>query len=75
MRKRQSFVLTVFSSENADESICGQLKCISNGKSSNFSCMEELFGLIMTEMADNPAINPGTSGYQYPATRDLMRKS
>jgi hypothetical protein len=63
MRKRQSFLLTVISSETGDSSLCGRLKVISSGKTSSFCCLDELAELINMEMderemskAQNPAL-------------------
>ncbi len=50
MRKRQSFLLTILSSETGDSSFCGKLKVISSGKTISFSSMEELSELIHSEM-------------------------
>ena len=50
MRKRQTFLLTILSSETADASFCGRLKVISSGKSCTFTNLEELYDLITEEM-------------------------
>lgn len=52
MRKRQTFLLTVLTTETEGASLCGRLKVISSGKSSNFSDIQELFTLITTELGE-----------------------
>jgi len=51
MRKRQTFLLTILSSETGDASFCGRLKVISSGKSFTFSSRDELYALILDEMS------------------------
>jgi hypothetical protein len=50
MRKRQSFLLTILTPENAETSLCGKIKVISSGKICTFASIEELYKLISTEM-------------------------
>jgi hypothetical protein len=50
MRKRQTFLLTILTSENGATSFCGKLKVISSGKSCTFTSLDELYHLIASEM-------------------------
>lgn len=52
MRKRQTFLLTILSSETGDESLCGRLKVISSGKSFTFTSQDELHAIILGELND-----------------------
>lgn len=52
MRKRQTFLLTILSSETGDESLCGRLKVISSGKSYTFTSQDELHAIILGELND-----------------------
>lgn len=52
MRKRQTFLLTILSSETEDESLCGRLKVISSGKSYTFTSQDELHAIILGELND-----------------------
>lgn len=62
MRKRQTFLLTVLTTESEGASLCGRLKVISSGKSSNFSDIQELFNLITTELGEGSLQDlPGTN--------------
>lgn len=53
MRKRQTFVLTILDAENETTSFCGRVKVIANGKTYNFTNLDELHDLIKDEMKDN----------------------
>lgn len=57
MRKRQTFLLTIISTDNGEASICGKVKVISTGRSRNFSNMQELYELISSELEDKPLAN------------------
>ncbi len=50
MRKRQTFLLTILSSETGDASLCGRLKVISSGKSYTFTRHDELQAILLAEM-------------------------
>lgn len=50
MRKRQTFLLTILTPDNGTPSLCGRLKVISSGKTTNFTNLEELYQLIASEM-------------------------
>lgn len=50
MRKRQTFLLTILSSETENASLCGRLKVISSGKSYNFTSHDELHAILLAEM-------------------------
>jgi hypothetical protein len=67
MRKRQTFLLTIISSENEDACFCGKLKVISSGKTVNFSNLNEFYDLISSELEPEPASNlPGVGMQTYP---------
>lgn len=50
MRKRQTFLLTLITSDTDNASLCGQLKAIASGKTFTFTNLDELYRLITTEM-------------------------
>ena len=50
MRRKQSFLLTILSSDGEKSSFCGQLKVISNGRTCTFTSIDEFQHLISTEM-------------------------
>lgn len=50
MRKRQTFLLTIITSDTDNASLCGQLKVIASGKTYTFTNLDELYCLITTEM-------------------------
>jgi hypothetical protein len=54
MRKRQTFLLTILSSETGNASFCGRLKVVSTGKSCTFTSIDELYALITEEMSEAP---------------------
>lgn len=51
MRKRSSFLITIFSAEDNQLHYSGRLKNITSGHSTTFSNMQELQLLISAEMA------------------------
>jgi hypothetical protein len=53
MRKRQTFLLTILTTENDSSSLCGRLKVISSGKTATFTSLDELYRLIASEMDDD----------------------
>jgi hypothetical protein len=55
MRKRQSFMLTVLTSDS-DVSLCGQIKMISSGKIITFTNLEELNTILASEMDTVPTL-------------------
>lgn len=75
MRKRQTFLITILSSETRDASFCGQLKRISNGKSTNFTNLEELYRLITLEMENEEEESSSNSRLQCLAPRDALAAS
>jgi hypothetical protein len=75
MRKRQTFLITILSSETRDASFCGQLKRISSGKSTNFTSLEELYSLITLEMETEEEQISSNSHLQYLAPRDALAAS
>lgn len=52
MRKRQTFLLTIMTPENGAASFCGRVKVISSGKTCTFTTLDELNGLISSEMSE-----------------------
>jgi hypothetical protein len=50
MRKRQTFLITVLTSETENTTICGQIKVISTGEVNKFTTMDELNHLITLAM-------------------------
>ena len=50
MRKRQTYLLTLLTTEREDGSIRGRIKAISSGKLTNFTSMEELFDLLTEDL-------------------------
>jgi hypothetical protein len=72
MRKRQTFLLTIITSETGEPSLCGRLKVISSGQELNFSCEEELFKLINSEMHQETLKNLSGSNLQYPLAPDAL---
>jgi hypothetical protein len=50
MRRKQSFLLTILTSDGEKSSFCGQLKVISNGRTCTFSTIDEFQHLIMNEI-------------------------
>jgi hypothetical protein len=50
MRQRQTFLLTIITSDTDNASLCGQLKVIATGKVYTFTNLDELYRLITTEM-------------------------
>jgi hypothetical protein len=75
MRKRQSFLLTILSTETGDTSFCGRLKVISSGKTSSFSCLEELYDLISLEMDEDELNRRGGSNLPCSASSDALPTS
>lgn len=53
MRKRQTFLLTILTSENGATAFCGRLKVIASGKTCTFTSLEELYRLIASEMDED----------------------
>ncbi|MBE0697133.1 MAG: hypothetical protein IH586_09430 [Anaerolineaceae bacterium] len=75
MRQKQTFLLTVISSETEEASMCGRLKVISSGKTSNFACVEELYALINSEMEEETPQKLANSNLQYPISPDAQPSS
>lgn len=59
MRKRQTFLLTILTEETETTSFCGRIKVIASGKCANFTNMEELYGLLVSEMSEDALIRHG----------------
>lgn len=55
MRKRQSFLLTLIPAEDDQFSIHGKITTISNGRTSSFANLDELYELLKDELRDNPS--------------------
>lgn len=74
MRKKQTFLLTILSSETGEASYCGKLKVIATGQSSNFTNLQELFDLISSEFSGGQHADlPGrTSTYQTASSGDCL---
>jgi hypothetical protein len=53
MRKKQTFLLTILTPEDEPASFCGKIKIISSGRIYNFTSLEELNALIVSEMDQN----------------------
>ncbi len=75
MRKRQTFLITILSSETRDASFCGQLKRISSGKSMNFTSLDDLYRLITVEMETEEDQISSHSHLQCLASRDALATS
>lgn len=56
MRKRQSFLLTLIPAEDDQSSIHGKITTISNGRTSSFANLDELYELLKDELKDNPLV-------------------
>lgn len=57
MRKRQSFLLTLIPAEDDQSSIHGKITTITNGRTSNFANLDELYELLKDELKDSPTIS------------------
>ncbi|NLG98002.1 MAG: hypothetical protein GX491_11635 [Chloroflexi bacterium] len=57
MRKRQTFLLTILKPDSGDSSFCGRVKVISSGKTRTFTTLDELNGLIASEMNDEEMLH------------------
>ncbi len=57
MRKRQTFLLTILTPDSGDASFCGRVKVISSGKTCTFTTLDELNGLIASEMSDEEKLH------------------
>lgn len=55
MRKRQTFLLTIMSSDSSDACFCGRIKVISSGKTLTFTNPDELYAVIASEMTQEAA--------------------
>jgi hypothetical protein len=75
MRKKQTFLLTIISSESEDPSLCGRIKVISSGKTNNFASIEELFDLINSEMEEETLQHLANTNLQYPVSPDTLPAS
>lgn len=75
MRKRQTFLLTIITSDTGDASLCGRLKVISNGNTFNFACTEELIDLVCSEMEEEALPERSATHLQYPMAPDALAAS
>jgi hypothetical protein len=57
MRKRQSFLLTLIPAEDDQSSIHGKITTITNGRTSSFANLDELYELLKDELRDNPLVS------------------
>ena len=55
MRKRQSILLTLIPAEDDQSSIHGKITTITNGRTSSFANLDELYELLKDELRDNPS--------------------
>jgi hypothetical protein len=76
MRQRQTFLLTVITSETGEASFCGKIKVIATGNSYNFSSLEELNALINSFLLEESALLKFSgSSLQYPIAPDALAAS
>jgi hypothetical protein len=62
MRKRQTFLLTVLTTEESENEVCGQVKVISSGKAFTFINIEEFKALLLNELFDTQTVkSPGNN--------------